>query len=78
MAEDSLRMAFPETSLAEGNQLAGSLQECLRDITPDLTVERHLRNFHWKNPADLAHYREGLLKAGVPFGRPLTLVKSAG
>jgi adenylate cyclase len=43
---------------------------------PDLTVERHLRNFHWKNPADLAHYREGLLKAGVPFGRPLTLVKS--
>jgi tetratricopeptide (TPR) repeat protein len=43
---------------------------------PDLTVEQHLRNFHWKNPADLAHYREGLLKAGVPFGRPLTLVKS--
>jgi adenylate cyclase len=43
---------------------------------PDLTVERHLRNFHWKNPADIAHYREGLLKAGVPFGRPLTLVKS--
>jgi hypothetical protein len=40
MAEDSLRMAFPEASLAEGNQLASSLQECLRDITPDLTVER--------------------------------------
>src|ERR1700744_4620771 len=39
---------------------------------PDLTVERHLRNFHWKNPADIAHYREGLLKAGVPFGQPLT------
>ena len=43
---------------------------------PDLTVERHLRNFHWKNPDDIAHYREGLLKAGVPFGK-LTLVKSA-
>jgi adenylate cyclase len=43
---------------------------------PDLTVERHLRNFHWKNPDDVAHYREGLLKAGVPFGK-LTLVKSA-
>jgi adenylate cyclase len=41
-----------------------------------LTVERHLRNFHWKNPADIAHYRDGLLKAGVPFGR-LTLVGSA-
>ena len=44
---------------------------------PDLTVERHLRNFHWKNPDDIAHYREGLLKAGVPFGR-LKLVKSTG
>lgn len=33
---------------------------------PDLTVERHLRNFRWKNPADTAHYRDGLLKAGVP------------
>jgi adenylate cyclase len=43
---------------------------------PGLTVERHLRNFHWKNPADIAHYRDGLLKAGVPFGR-LTLVGSA-
>jgi adenylate cyclase len=35
---------------------------------PTLTVERHLRNFRWKNPADIAHYREGLLKAGVPSG----------
>ena len=40
---------------------------------PDLTVERHLRNFRWKNPADTAHYREGLLKAGVPSTK-LTLV----
>jgi adenylate cyclase len=43
---------------------------------PDLTVEQHLRNFHWKNPDDIAHYRDGLLKAGVPFGRPLKLVKN--
>jgi adenylate cyclase len=35
---------------------------------PTLTVERHLRNFRWKNSADVAHYREGLLKAGVPVG----------
>jgi adenylate cyclase len=40
---------------------------------PSLTVERHLKNFHWKQPADVAHYRDGLLKAGVPLGR-LTLV----
>jgi len=34
-----------------------------------------LRNFHWKLPADIAHFREGLLKAGIPFGK-LTLVES--
>jgi adenylate cyclase len=42
---------------------------------PGLTVERHLRNFHWKDPADVAHYKDGLLKAGVPFAR-LTLVET--
>jgi adenylate cyclase len=39
-----------------------------------LTVERHLRNFRWKTPADIAHYREGLLRAGVPLSK-LTLVE---
>jgi adenylate cyclase len=39
----------------------------LLNCFPTLTVERHLRNFRWKNPADIAHYREGLLKAGVPL-----------
>jgi adenylate cyclase len=42
---------------------------------PTLNVDRHLRNFHWKRPEDLAHYRDGLLKAGVPLGK-LTLVQS--
>jgi adenylate cyclase len=32
-------------------------------------VERHLKNFLWKVPADIAHYRDGLLKAGVPFNK---------
>jgi TolB-like protein/class 3 adenylate cyclase len=41
---------------------------------PGLTVDRHLRNFHWKLPADIAHYRDGLVKAGIPFAR-LTLVE---
>ncbi|RXH06313.1 adenylate/guanylate cyclase domain-containing protein [Bradyrhizobium vignae] len=41
---------------------------------PTLNVDRHLRNFHWKRPEDIAHYREGLLKAGVPLGK-LTLVQ---
>jgi adenylate cyclase len=38
-------------------------------------VERHLRNFHWKDPADIAHCKEGLLKAGVPYAR-LKLVET--
>jgi adenylate cyclase len=41
---------------------------------PGLSVERHLKNFRWKMPADTAHYRDGLLKAGVPL-RKLTLVE---
>ena len=42
---------------------------------PGFTVERHLRNFNWKIADHLAHYRDGLLKAGVPLGK-LTLVHS--
>jgi adenylate cyclase len=43
---------------------------------PNFTVERHLSNFHWKTAADIAHYRNGLLKAGVPSAR-LTLVENS-
>ncbi|MGY8668097.1 tetratricopeptide repeat protein [Bradyrhizobium sp. UFLA05-109] len=49
--------------------------EVLLSNYPSLTVERHLRNFHWKQAPDLAHYREGLLKAGVPLVK-LSLVQS--
>jgi adenylate cyclase len=41
--------------------------EVLLGSFPALTVDRHLRNFRWKVAADTAHYREGLLKAGVPL-----------
>jgi tetratricopeptide (TPR) repeat protein len=34
---------------------------------PGFTVERHVRNFRWKNPADIARYRDGLANAGVPM-----------
>ena len=54
---------------------AAKATEALLDRFPGLTVERHLRNFRWKTPADTAHYRDGLLKAGVPL-RSLTLVGS--
>jgi len=48
---------------------AAKAAEILQNNFPDLTVERHLRNFRWKNPADIAHYRDGLLKAGVPLSK---------
>ncbi len=51
--------------LGRGEEAAKAAEALLSNF-PGLTVERHLRNFRWKNPADIAHYREGLLKAGVP------------
>ena len=47
---------------------AAKATQVLLNCFPSVTVERHLRNFRWKNPADIAHYREGLLKAGIPSG----------
>jgi adenylate cyclase len=55
---------------------AAMATEALLNSFPTLTVERHLKNFRWKTPADIAHYREGLLKAGVPLSK-LTLVGAA-
>jgi adenylate cyclase len=55
---------------------AAKAGEFLLTSFPGLTVERHLRNFRWKTAADIAHYRDGLLKAGVPSTR-LTLVETA-
>ena len=48
---------------------AKAAAEVLLSNYPSLTVERHLRNFHWKLPADIAHYRDGLVKAGIPFSK---------
>jgi adenylate cyclase len=55
---------------------AAKATEVLLGSFPGFTVERHLRNFRWKTQADIAHYRDGLLKAGVPFSK-LTLVESS-
>jgi adenylate cyclase len=48
---------------------AAKAAEVLQGSFPGLTVERHLRNFRWRVPADTAHYRDGLLKAGVPLNK---------
>jgi adenylate cyclase len=53
---------------------AAKAAEVLLSGFPGLTVERHLKNFRWKTPADIAHYGDGLLKAGVPFSK-LALVE---
>jgi adenylate cyclase len=55
---------------------AAKAAEVLQRKFPGFTVERHLKNFRWKTAADIAHYRDGLLKAGVA-ARKLTLVGSA-
>ncbi len=57
------------------NEDAADATRVLLANYPSLTAERHLKNFHWKRPDDVAHYREGLLKAGVPLGR-LTLIQT--
>lgn len=58
------------------NEEAAEATEILLGNHPGLTVERHLRNFRWKLQADVSHYRDGLLKAGVPSTK-LTLVEPA-
>jgi adenylate cyclase len=62
-------LAVRAAALAQSgrNDDAAKATEVLLNGFPTLTVERHLRNFRWKNPADVAHYRDGLLKAGVPL-----------
>jgi adenylate cyclase len=57
---------------------AAKAAEVLRTSFPGLTVERHLRNFRWNVPADIAHYRDGLLKAGVPWNKAALSPSAAG
>ena len=54
---------------------AAKAAEVLLSSFPGLTVERHLRNFRWKTPADVVHYRDGRLKPAGPWTK-LTLVEN--
>jgi adenylate cyclase len=69
-------LAVRAAALAQSGRAeeAAKATKVLLTCYPDLTVERHLRNFRWKNPADITHFRDGLLKAGVPSTK-LTLVE---
>jgi adenylate cyclase len=56
---------------------AAKARDVLLGNYPDFTVERHLRNFRGTSEDDLAHYREGLVKAGVPYGKIELVAKRA-
>jgi len=77
-AGESYIRHIDSAALAQLDRTAEAAQavEVLLNTFPELTVERHLKNFRWKAPADIFHYREGLLKAGVPLSK-LTLVEPA-
>jgi TolB-like protein/class 3 adenylate cyclase/Tfp pilus assembly protein PilF len=61
-------IAIRAAALAQLGRLEEAKQaaELLLDRYPWLTVKRLLSNIRWKRPEDIAHYREGLLKAGLP------------
>jgi adenylate cyclase len=52
---------------------AAQARDALLGNYPEFTIERHLR----KNADDLARYREGLVKAGVPYGKIELVAKRA-
>ena len=70
-------LAVRSAALAQSGRTeeAAKAVEVLLSSFPGFTVERHLRNFRWKTLADIAHYRDGLLKAHLPSTK-LTLVES--
>lgn len=55
---------------------AKNAAEVLLSNYPNLTVDRMMRHLHWKASDDVAHYREGLLKAGIPFSK-VALIESS-
>lgn len=55
---------------------AANAVEVLLNNYPTFSIERHLRNFHWKRSDDLAHYHDGLVKAGIPSAK-LPVIESA-
>jgi adenylate cyclase len=57
---------------------AAAAAEHLQGSFPGITVERHLKNFRWKIPADIAHYRDGLLKAGIALDKAALAASAAG
>jgi TolB-like protein/class 3 adenylate cyclase len=70
-------MAIRAAALAQLGRTAQAEEvvDALLDLYPWMTVERLMSNIRWKVPDDVAHYRDGLLKAGIPASK-LTLVEA--
>jgi adenylate cyclase len=75
-AEEALR-AVPIFTQALGVRTAalGQLEQAepanlatarFLEVFPGITASRHCRNFRWRNQSDIDHYRDGLIKAGLP------------
>ncbi len=75
-AEEALR-AVPIFTQALGMRAAalgqlGQTDDAARaaerflEVFPEITATRHCRNFRWRRQADIDHYRDGLVKAGLP------------
>lgn len=73
-------LAIRAAALAQAGRSAEAAKACedLLGNYPNFTVERHLANFRWKNPDDVTHYRDGLLKAGLPFNKAFAETASRG
>jgi adenylate cyclase len=63
--------------LGRSDEAAKAAEEFMAHA-PGLIIERHLRNFRWKNPADIARYRDGLVRAGVPIDCPFATTVPMG
>jgi adenylate cyclase len=73
-------LAIRAAALGQSGRSDEAAQACeiLLGNYPQFTVERHLANFNWKNPDDVTHYRDGLLKAGLPFNKAFAEIAPKG
>jgi adenylate cyclase len=58
-------LAASSAQLGDRTGAAAHAREVLQK-QPNFTVERYLKTLHFKQPPDVEHVREGLLKAGLP------------
>ena len=67
---DHTHHAFLAASYAwMGDQTAaGAHVARIRVLDPNFDLEAYLATLHYKDDADLAHHRDGLLKAGIAEG----------